>query len=136
MNLDDKLDSVLNEKAGDHNFRAKVEVSVNADADKYFVTDHDKEITIPYYINVEYRTWGIHSLDVSIPGTIRIWIRLEDVEGNEQDGHVTVNLSDLPREIVPGDGVWLKSLDLWIDENGKVDYEMSQIHIVKPSSSD
>lgn len=142
MSLEKRIDEALGGKtlseasAHTNEFRGNVKVSIHSDADNFYIVDHEEEVKIPYFINVEYRSWGIKSFDVSVPGAVKLWVRIEDPSGNEKEGNVVVDLSELPREVESGDSIQLKELEIWLDKAGQVNYELSQIAIIKPSVGD
>lgn len=110
-------------------FITEVTVSMYlADKSKYV---DDFKIMLPYDIDIEYRSWGIKGIHPSLPVefTINYFERDFNDDNVEIEKEIKIALNDLKREFVQSvDGFGMPdTIELWIKEDGSVDYEMSSI---------
>lgn len=91
----------------------------------------DIKIMLSYDLEFEYRSWGCKGVYPLLQDEMAItyFEREFNDDDVEIEKAVIVKLNDLKREWVKStDGIGTpESIDLWIKEDGSVDYEMSSI---------
>lgn len=91
----------------------------------------DVKVMLAYDVDFEYRSWGIKGIYPRFQDELEITYFQSDANDVEVEKSVTVKLNDLRREFVRsvnGFGT-PESLELWLKEDGSVDYERSAITI-------
>jgi hypothetical protein len=91
-----------------------------------------EEVTtsIPFTLDIEYRSWGIKGILYIFNDIITIPYTEEDIETEtelSEDKTIQVDLSQLKQEFVAGGGFTVRELDIYLDEKDMVDYSKSTI---------
>jgi len=119
-------------------FTDVVEVHIHrSTGDEYAEVD---QFPIKFRVDVTYEDWGINGIDVFVDGVVNIPYVLSRYEPNadtdvEEDAEVSVDLGQLKHDITYNGGiVGIGQLDLYLSEDGGVDYSKSTIEIYTPSA--
>lgn len=87
------------------------------------------KVMVAYDVDIEYRSWGIKNMTPMLQRELVIYYFENDRSDNEVEKSITVLPNDLKREFVrsvAGFGC-PETIELYIKEDGTVDYEMSTI---------
>ena len=106
-------------------YSGKVSIDVNTTSGKRAESTVG-ELNIPYTIEFEYRDWGIKGMTVTMQDTIDLDVVMFGEDGEtETPITIKVDLSKLKIEWVGEGQVAPRSLELYIDDKGEVDYDRS-----------
>jgi hypothetical protein len=86
-----------------------------------------QKVRVTYLIDVEFRNFGIKSIDIFPQGTVQIMI---SPINSREEKTINVDLAQLKVDKVHGSGVFAESLELWLLPDGNVDYKNSVINFV------
>lgn len=103
----------------------KNNISVDVYAEGLDLDYSTVETIVSYSIDIEWRNFGIKDISVIPVGNINLALRTE--EG--KDFEVIVDCSKIKTEKINGSGVWIDSLNLFLNGN-LVDYNKSYFDIV------
>jgi len=113
----------------DDKFNKTVEVDLSL-ADKAWFAETVDRPNIPFYLDLEYRDWGLKSINVFFRDKVMIGYTVVNQDTDEaQDKEVEVDLSNLKTEWAPSGYYGPESMYLVLGSDGAVDYEKSYITV-------
>ena len=123
----------LLEKTPENEFNAEVSVKMGGGPEDYDIEPLLPKTNIKFFIDVEYRSWGIKDIILYVTGGTKIGYRTESYgELEEKQGEVVVDLEKINKEIIESkDTYTLGTLQVWLDESFNVDYNSSSLEIIK-----
>lgn len=114
----------------DNLFHQQVNVEIYGHGHEY-IEAISKKVNISYYIEVDYRSYGIKSIEVAGSGMVEIHASIEnEVTSQIQQFVVIADCSKLKIDKTQGSGVYPISINIWLDQNRQVDYSNSNIEFI------
>jgi len=106
----------------------------------YREVDHQKTVVVNFMLDMEFRSWGLKSIEVIPSGTVNIPLFVRDYATVDDDNDtvreivVSVDLSKCKVNYTAGDGygtVAVTGFDLHLTSEWKVDYRFSEVQVVR-----
>jgi hypothetical protein len=126
MGLYDKLKKVHEQEDKLFYSDVKVDASFVGKSDK-LLDVVDRTVRVEYQIEIEYRDFGVKDINVYPEGEVEIAVEVSDEQDNKTSMNIKVDMSKVRVEWQAGSGIQPLSLDIYVNENGEVDYERSYI---------
>jgi|ETNvirnome_2_130_1030620.scaffolds.fasta_scaffold34928_3 hypothetical protein len=120
-------------KTAQNVYRNKVSVNVSGTGQGWYVDAEDKELMIPFSIDMDIREWGINGIDLNLQGVIEVNYVIYNESNDpmqeipEEYAVVQVDLSILKKEPTEGQTFTINDLEIYLTEDRQVDYNMSHI---------
>ena len=113
----------------DDRYNKTVEVDLNL-ADKAWFAEYVSKPDIPFYIDMEYRSWGLKGISVFFRDKITLAYTVvnQDTDAAE-DKEVEIDLSNLKVEWEPSGYYGPDSMYITLNADGSVNYEQSYITV-------
>lgn len=91
----------------------------------------DVKVMLSYDVDFEYRSWGIKGIYSRFQDELTIAYIERDADDRETEKEITIKPNELRRDYVRScDGIGTpESIEIWLNEDGSVDYERSTITI-------
>jgi len=125
----------MEKTAQTNEYMQMVRISVFGGPDNVDINLLQKSSLIKFSIDVEYRSWGIKDISVTILSSfIEIPIESTTFSNNQdltEDKKIVVDISKLKQEFIQSNAVTLREMDIYLDNNYNVDYKSSSIVIEK-----
>lgn len=135
--MDDLVDSLVDIKEDNsEDYHADVELDINIQSKLkgvYYEIEAPKEVTIAYGMELEYRSWGIKDLNITVKHNIEFDLTIIPEGADEgKEVHIKIEPSDIEKiSWVEGRSYTPSSLDVGLDENGNVlDVELFVYYLV------
>ena len=118
----------------DNTFSTKVKViaHINSTANaEYEETESSITALVVYNIDIDYKTWGINDIRVTLIKIPYFNITFREISEKSELKNLTINIdvSKLQQNIVRSNIIKAGDLELYIDENGIINYSDSKITI-------
>lgn len=118
----------------DNTFSTKVKVIVHINSTtnaEYEETESSITALVVYNIDIDYKTWGINDIRVTLIKIPYFNITFREISEKSELKNLTINIdvSKLQQNIVRSNIIKAGDLELYIDENGIINYSDSKITI-------
>ena len=122
--LIDKLEQVDDSSEATYSAMIPVEVYPSKFGEKALI--EAEQARVYYTIDIEWRSWGIKSIDIFSRGIIGVEYST-DKDGVVEQSQLQVDMSKVKVDMVKGGSVTAQALEIWLDESGQVDYAKSEL---------
>jgi len=126
------VESLLKEGSDDYSTEIKASIFLNLPEDQHQKYDYDsfQKLNISFSLDMEARSWGIKSISLALRHIESFVVELTDMSTGQVVSTINVQIDPSKLQIekeAPTNYIGFGDMDIYIDENGAVDYTRSSI---------